>query len=265
MRFDRRIAVRIMHEDQLLAAGLHAILTADPEIDVVGALDVDGQVFLQHGAGAGADVIVADYEHGVEHAKRPRGPPIRDDPAEARVLVFTARDSELEICSALQAGLAGYLIQGCKSDEVVCGVKSIARGVRYFCPMVSQRMADSIVHTGLTSRESEVLSLLCDGLSNKMIARQLNLATGTVKAHLRAILPKLGANNRTHAVMLAVQRGLVNRSCAQRSFAPPPPAARGSDPHSLVLHLPRTDRVVQPAFPAVVRRGQWAAVDERSR
>ncbi len=215
MRFDRRIAVRIMHEDPLLAAGLHAILAADPEIDVIGAPDAGCHVFQLHGTAAGADVIVADYEHGIEHAKRPRGPAIRDGLAEARVLVFTTRDSELEIRSALQAGLDGYLIQGCKSDEVVCGVKSIARGMRYFCPTVSQRMADSISHTGLTSRESDVLSLLCDGLSNKSIARQLDLATGTVKAHLRAILSKLGASSRTHAALLAAQRGLVKRSCAQ--------------------------------------------------
>jgi len=199
----------------LLAAGLHAILAADPDIDLVSASDVGGHVFHLHGVAAGAEVIVADYEHGIEHAKRLRGPAFRDDLADARVLVFTTRDSELEIRSALQAGLAGYLIQGCKSDDVVCAVKAIARGVRYFCPVASQRMADSIAHTGLTNRESDVLTLLCDGLSNKLIARQLDLATGTVKSHLRAILCKLGASSRTHAVLVAAQRGLVRRSCAR--------------------------------------------------
>src|SRR5258706_14937195 len=88
MRFDRRIAVHIMPEDPLLAAGLHAILAADPELDVIGAPDAGWHVFQLRGTAAGADVIVADYEHCIDHAKRPRGPAIRDGPAEDWDLVF---------------------------------------------------------------------------------------------------------------------------------------------------------------------------------
>jgi len=209
MTVERRIAVRIVHHDPLLAAGLHAVLAADPEIDIVDAPDANGHVCHLHDAGANVDVLVADYEHGLRQAAKPRASAVRDGVAEARVMVFTSRDSESEIRHALQAAVHGYLVQGCSADETVCGVKSIARGVKYFCPTVAQRMANSIAHEVLTGRESDVLSLLFDGLSNKSIARELDVAVGTVKTHLRAILAKLGANSRSHAVSLAAERGLL--------------------------------------------------------
>jgi DNA-binding NarL/FixJ family response regulator len=215
MKVERRIVVRIVHDDPLLAAGLHAILAADPEIDIVDAPDANGRVFRLHDIDMNVDVIVADYEHGLQQAAKPRVPAALHGVAEARVMVLTSRDSEREIRSALQAAVHGYLVQGCSADEAVCGVKSIARGVRYFCPMVAQRMADSISYAALTGRESDVLGLLFAGLSNKLIARELDLAVGTVKTHLRAICAKLGASSRTHAVLLAAQRGLVQRPAVQ--------------------------------------------------
>jgi len=217
MRFDHRIAACIMHEDPLVAAGLHAVLGADPEIVVVDALGADGGVRHLRDANENADVIVADYGQALVHAKTTRIPAALNDQAEARMLVLTTRDTELEIRAALQAGVHGYLVQGCSGDEVVRGVKTIAHGVRYFCPTVSQRMADCIAHTALTGRETDVLRFLCDGLSNKVIARKMDVAIGTVKTHLRAILTKLSASSRTHAVLLAAQRGLLN---SDRLLAP---------------------------------------------
>ena len=126
-------------------------------------------------------------------------------------MVFTCRGSEWEIHSALQAGIQGYLLQGCSADDAVRGVKSLARGVSFFCSTASQKMVDCVTHQTLTRRESDVLKLLSDGLSNKLIARELDVAVTTVKAHLRAILAKLGANSRTHAVLVAARRGLVSR------------------------------------------------------
>ena len=213
MRIDYRIAVRIEHDDPLLAAGLRAVLSADPEIVAIDG--VDGHALRLHAAVGNAGVIVADYEHGLEHAMSARGSALPNDVTEARVMVLTTRDSELDIRRALQAGVHGYLVQGCGRDEVVYAVKSIARGVKYFSPRVSQRMAETLAHAALTERQIDVLRLLCDGLSNKLIARNLGLATGTVKAHLRAILAKLGASSRTQAVMLAAQRGLVKGSAVQ--------------------------------------------------
>jgi DNA-binding NarL/FixJ family response regulator len=216
MKIERRIAVQILHDDPLLAAGLQAILSADPEVDIVDATIVGSQFFHRHGADVNVDVVVADYEHGIQRATKPLVQAVGNGLAEARVMVFTPRDGEWEIRSALQAGVHGYLVQGCSADEALCGVKSIARGIRYFGPLVAQRMADSITHAALTAREGDVLELLSHGMSNKLIARELELATGTVKSHLRAILSKLGASSRTQAVLLAAQRGLVKRTALQR-------------------------------------------------
>ena len=213
MNSDHRIAVQIAHDDQLFAAGLRAILAADPQIDVIEASSAYGDVVHPFDGGVHVDVVLADYEQALHLARRARGAAAHGG-REPRVMVFTCRGSEWEIHSALQAGVQGYLLQGCTADDAVSGVKSLARGGSYFCSMASQRMVDCITHETLTGRESEVLRLLSDGLSNKLIARELNVAVGTVKAHLRAILAKLGASSRTHAVLVAARRGLVMRQTA---------------------------------------------------
>jgi DNA-binding NarL/FixJ family response regulator len=158
----------------------------------------------------GAQVIVADYDQGLALASRPRR---TADEARAapKVLVFTSRCSEAEVHSALRAGVFGYLVQGCSPQDTIQAVRSVHRGARYFCSLASKRMADSLAHSALTEREIEVLNRLADGLSNKLIARHFDLAVDTVKSHVGSILGKLGASSRTHAVVVAADRGLVQR------------------------------------------------------
>jgi two-component system NarL family response regulator len=93
--------------------------------------------------------------------------------------------------------------------------------MRYLCPLVAQRMADSLSRASLTSREIEVLQLVVTGESNKAIARRLNIELGTVKSHMTAIMSKLGATSRTQAAAIAAERGLVQ----ERVLAQPVPFA----------------------------------------
>jgi two-component system NarL family response regulator len=123
--------------------------------------------------------------------------------------VLTSNDREADIRRAIEAGVQGYLLLGGTLDELVAGVTAVAKGMRYLCRSVAERMADSLTRTPLTSRETEVLQLVARGESNKEIARRLRIELGTVKSHMSAIMTKLNASSRTHAAGIAATRGLV--------------------------------------------------------
>jgi two-component system NarL family response regulator len=134
----------------------------------------------------------------------------------ARILALTTHDREVEIRRAFEAGVHGYLLLGGPLSELLEGVEAVASGVRFLCRAVAQRMADSLTHATLTSRETEVLQLMASGESNKGIARKLQIEVGTVKSHMSAIMTKLGASSRTQAAGIAATRGLVEeRSSVQ--------------------------------------------------
>jgi DNA-binding NarL/FixJ family response regulator len=195
-----QIRVQVCHGDALLAAGLRAILRNDPDLFVMDGSDETS-----------AQVIVADYDQGLAAASR-AGRTSDGGQSAPKVLVFTSRCGEADVRFALRAGVLGYLVQGCSSQDAIQAARAVHRGARYFCSQASERMADSLAHSALTAREIEVLEVLADGLSNKLIARRMNLTVGTIKSHVGAILDKLGATSRTQAVVVAANRGLVQRS-----------------------------------------------------
>jgi DNA-binding NarL/FixJ family response regulator len=195
------IKVLVMHAEPLIAVGLAAALRQCPGFSV--------QVRDGDGAPADAiDVIVADYQCGVQIAS---APDIRASSLKAaRVLVMTTHDREHDVRLALEAGVHGYLLLGCPIQELIAGVRTLARGSRYLCLAVAQRMAESLTREALTPREADVLRLLVRGQCNKSIAKQLEIAVGTVKAHVKAIMGKLDASSRTEAASVAAQRGLID-------------------------------------------------------
>ncbi|MBC7941771.1 MAG: response regulator transcription factor, partial [Chitinophagaceae bacterium] len=125
------------------------------------------------------------------------------------MVVITWRDNEADVRTALQAGIGGYLLGNCGLNELVDAVRAVGRGSPYLCKVAASLVAKSLTRTPLTLRESETLRLIASGMSNKVIASELNIALGTVKAHARAILDKLGARSRTQATVIAAQRGLL--------------------------------------------------------
>ncbi len=197
-----QIRVQVCHGDALLAAGLCAILRNDPDLFVMNGSDETD-----------AQVIVADYDQGLAAASRPKRTADGRQLA-PKVLVFTSRCSQADVRFALRAGVLGYLVQGCTAQDTIQAARSVHRGTRYFCSLATERMANSLAHSALTARELEVLELLASGLSNKLIARQMDLTVATIKSHVGAILFKLGSSSRTQAVIVASSRGLVQRSLA---------------------------------------------------
>ena len=192
--------VLVMHDDPLLCAGLVASLSRLPSFAV--ALGDDALP-----PGSRVDVVITDYASAVRLGDcRERA---RRGLAEARILALTANEREADIRRAIQAGIHGYVLVGGPLNELVEAVTAVANGLRYLCRAVAQRMADSLSHASLTSREVDVLTLVVDGQSNKAIARRLQIEVGTVKSHMSAIMAKLGATSRTQAASIAASRGLI--------------------------------------------------------
>ena len=212
MNFDDHdpISVLVMHAEPLIAVGLTAALRQFPGFTV--------QAHGGDGPSAEAiDVIVADYRDGVRLASATGlGAPGQKA---ARVLVMTTYDREHEVRLALEAGVHGYLLLGCPIEELIASVSALGRGSRYLCLAVAQRMAESLTREALTPREADVLRVLARGQCNKSIAKQLDIAVGTVKVHVKAIMGKLDASSRTQAASVAAQRGLIDGLAADGSTA----------------------------------------------
>ena len=191
-------AVHIMHADPVMTVGLHAILAELPELRVSTSLrQPEGQRV--------ARVLVADYDTGIALARRPMPEALRN-PA---VLIVTQLDKEWEVRIAMDAGVHGYVLQSCSPDEVQKAVAALAQGQRYLTESVTRSVADSLSRETLTGRETDVLQLLAQGCCNKSIARKLGIGVGTVKTHVKGVMSKLDATARTHAVVVATQRGLI--------------------------------------------------------
>lgn len=197
------IAVRIAHPEMLLALGVEAVLRKEAAFDA--RILADGSAHVPAASGH-SSVLITDYHLGLQCAGNERTPGL----PKTRVLVMSARDREHEIRSALEQGVQGYLPVACSPHELVAAVLSLARGQRYLAPAVAARMAESFGREAMTLREQEVLALLACGECNKSIARQLDIAIGTVKAHVKSIMHKLGASSRTKAICVANERGLID-------------------------------------------------------
>lgn len=198
----QRLGVAVNHVDPLLAIGLEAALQRESDMEVHraqrwDALDVPVQV------------IVTDYQTAMQFVVRESRRGVRQV-VDARVMVVTGNDREHDVRAALERGVDGYLLLGCSLEEVVNGVRSLGKGMRYVCPSAARLMAESLAYDALTPRESEVLRHLARGTSDKVIARQLDITLGTVKTHVRSILEKLDARCRTEAARIATERGLID-------------------------------------------------------
>jgi DNA-binding NarL/FixJ family response regulator len=133
---------------------------------------------------------------------------------DARVLVFTAYDTDERVFGALRAGARGYLLKGAAAEEIARAIRTVQAGGSYLEPRVAAKLVAEVGAPrhppgGLSGREREVLGLVAGGLSNKQIARSLGITERTVKFHVTSIFNKLGADNRAQAVAMAIQQGLV--------------------------------------------------------
>jgi len=134
---------------------------------------------------------------------------IRAEAADAKIIALTSYDGDQEIFRALEAGVRGYLLKEMVHTEVVRAIRVVQAGKRLMPPEVAERLSEYFPQVALTPREVEVLTFVARGLSNKEIGERLGAASGTVKMHVQHILSKLAVADRTHAVTVAIQRGII--------------------------------------------------------
>ncbi|MFD5434996.1 response regulator [Kitasatospora sp. NPDC127067] len=224
------IRVLLADDEPMIRAGLRAVLTTDPGIEIV-AETGDGREAVELVRRHRPDVAVLDIRmpgtDGITAAAE-----IRRNGLASGVLMLTTFGEDDYILRALSGGANGFLIKSGEPEELLAGVHAVAAGAAYLSPKVAARVVAHLAATGagrpadrragareqvaaLTTRERDVLTLIAAGLSNGRIARRLGVVEGTVKAHVSSILARLGVANRAAAAVLAHEAGLtLGATCA---------------------------------------------------
>lgn len=135
---------------------------------------------------------------------------IRQEFADARIIILTTYDGDEDIYRGLQAGARGYLLKDASCDELLDAIRKVHAGQKYIPTAVGEKLVERLGHPQLSDSEQEVLKRLAKGMSNQEIAEALSIAEGTVKFHVNNILSKLQVSNRTQAVIVALKRGLAS-------------------------------------------------------
>ncbi len=134
---------------------------------------------------------------------------IRNESQEARIIVLTTYKGDVQVLRALKAGARAYLLKSLLRKELLDTIRAVHAGEKRIPPEIASQLAEHAADDALTLREIDVLRLLAGGNANKLIANQLSITEETVKFHVRNILSKLGASDRTHAVTIALKRGII--------------------------------------------------------
>jgi DNA-binding NarL/FixJ family response regulator len=217
------VTVVLADDEDLVRSGLRLILEAEPDIEVVGEAG-DGRQAVELARRLNPDVVLMDVQmpamNGIEAT---RAIAALEPGGGARVLILTTFDLDEYVYEGFKAGASGFLLKRTPAADLVAGIRVVAGGEGMVSPSITIRLiehfrekdalegtlGDASVLDDLTEREREVLELVARGLTNHEIAVQLFLSEGTVKTHVKRIFYKLGLHDRTQAVILAYEIGLV--------------------------------------------------------
>lgn len=208
MNMPEKTRILVVEDQFFFRLALHSIVDARDDMAIVAETD-RGREGVALFSRWQPDVTVMDLRlpdiSGLEAITAIR----RTDP-KARILVMSNYDGSEDIHRALRAGALSYLTKDASGDELVNAIQAVAAGKRYLTPTVGATLAGRVPDAALTDRESEVLQLLAQGCSNREIANRLQIAENTTRIHVSRILDKLAVEDRTQAVLVAIQRGLVH-------------------------------------------------------
>jgi DNA-binding NarL/FixJ family response regulator len=213
------IRVLLADDEELVRTGLRMILDAEPDITVVGDA-VDGQQALTQVQRLGPDIVLMDIRmprmDGLEATRR-----LNAEGSGVKVVVLTTFDLDEHVYAALSAGASGFLLKDAPASQLLHAIRVAMAGDALLAPSVTRRLITRFTDgrppatkpelpAELTARETEVLTLMAQGLSNAEIAAHLIVGDATVKTHVARVLAKLGVRDRVQAVVLAYRSGLVN-------------------------------------------------------
>jgi DNA-binding NarL/FixJ family response regulator len=203
----------LVDDHAIVREGIRALVEEEPGMQVVGEFD-DGASAIAQAARLSPDVAVVDMRMpGLSATETIRG--LTEHAPGIHIMVFTSFGEDPQIREALDAGAIGFLLKDAAADDLVRALRHVARGEPWLHPSAQRQLLGMLRQPkspldDLTARERSVLALLGQGMSNKAIARQLDLTEGTVKGYVSQILDKLGVRDRTQAALVAVRLGLAN-------------------------------------------------------
>jgi DNA-binding NarL/FixJ family response regulator len=202
------ITVLLVEDHFLARIALRSVLAGHSQICVIGEAG-DGEQGLAMYRTLRPDVMLLDLRlpgtSGFEVLTR-----LRREFADARVVVLSNYQGSEDVYRAVRSGAAGYLTKDASGQELIDAITTVHRDLRYLPRTALDRLAERTSVTDLTPRETEVLTCITQGRSNREIAEQLHISEKTVRIHVRAVLEKMGARDRTQATIFALQRGLVH-------------------------------------------------------
>jgi DNA-binding NarL/FixJ family response regulator len=203
-----RIRVLSVDDHALVREGIAALINdqADMQLAGQGATGKEAiQAFREHRP----DILLLDVRlpdmNGIDAMIT-----IRSEFPEARIIIVTSSEGDVEMRRALEGGAAGYVVKNMPPQALVEAIRKVHAGKKAIPAEVAARLADHYSDEGLTTREIEILQQVAEGNRNRDIAEKLFISEGTVKVHIQHIMAKLGANDRTQAITIAIRRGIIH-------------------------------------------------------
>ena len=208
MKDTGKIRVLCVDDHPVVRDGIAAIINLQRDMMLAGAA-ATGDEALKRFFELRPDVALVDLQlpdmSGFDLIKK-----IKDKSPNARIIVLSSHEGDVDIQRALEAGAQGYVAKGIVREELLETIRSVHAGKRRLPAAVAQKLAEHMADDPISPRELEVLSLMTAGKRNKEIASELSIAEDTVKMHVRNILSKLQVNDRTEAVTVALRRGIIH-------------------------------------------------------
>ena len=203
-----KIRVMCVDDHPIVREGIASIINLQPDMVLVGAAATAKEA-LERFFELHPDVALVDLQlpdtSGFDLIKK-----IRNKSPNARIVVLSSHEGDVDIQRALEAGAQGYVVKGIVREELLETIRTVHAGKRRLPAAVAQKLAEHMADEPISPRELEVLSLMASGKRNKEIASDLSIAEDTVKMHVRNILSKLQVNDRTEAVTIALRRGIIH-------------------------------------------------------
>jgi DNA-binding NarL/FixJ family response regulator len=204
------VRILIVDDHPVVQAGLASMLTTHKGIEVVGSAS-SGEEAVAMVQQEMPDVILLDLRmpgmSGIDTLRA-----LKEIKATARAIILTSFETDENIYRAIQAGAQGYLLKDTSQNQMLEAIATVHAGKRYIPRQIAARLAERMLRSDLTSRELEILEMLAKGLTNKQIGHALEISENTVRNHVNSIMEKLEVSDRTEAVAVAIQQGIIQIS-----------------------------------------------------